>query len=158
MIEVKHNLWVGNQADCIGLTDFAIVHACKEPYHRQFVGYKQRALPKDHEEYLWAIRGNEIALNIIDADSKEYFAEEMIGMALNFIDTHLYIKNKVLVHCNQGQSRSPSIAMLYMRDELPDDFEEAEEAFRLIYPAYKPKNGIRGYVREHWKRPSLLKA
>jgi len=38
-------------------------------------------------------------------------------------------------------------AMLYMRDELPEDFEEAEEAFKLIYPAYKPKNGIREYVR-----------
>jgi hypothetical protein len=155
MIEVKHNLWVGNTNDCIGLTDFAICHAAKEPYHRQFVGYKGRSLNKDHEEYLYALRGDELALNIVDADRKEYFADSMINMALFFISFQLYFKAKVLIHCNQGQSRSPSIAMLYMRDELPEDFEEAEEAFRLIYPAYKPRNGIREYVREHWKRPSI---
>jgi len=151
MIEVKHNLFVGNTNDCIGLTDFAIVHACKEPYHRRFVGYKGRPLDKNHKEYLYALRGNELALNIIDADSKKYFAEEMINEALVFIKFYLDHDKKVLVHCNVGGSRSPSLAMLYMRDELPEDFEEAEEAFRLIYTAYKPKNGIRGYVKEHWR-------
>jgi hypothetical protein len=151
MIEVSHYLFVGNQNDCKGLEgqDFAVVHACKYPYHRSFVGYAKQ-LPKDHKEYLWAIRGKEIALNIIDADNKEYFAESMINTALTFIERHLGFGMKVLVHCNLGGSRSPSIAMLYMRDELPDNFEEAEEQFRLLYPPYNPKNGIREYVKNHW--------
>jgi len=131
MIEVKHNLFVGNTNDCIGLTDFAICHCAKEPYHRQFVGYKGRSLDKEHSEYLYALRDSELALNIIDADSPEYFAEDMINSALTFINFYLSFGKKVLVHCNVGGSRSPSIAMLYMRDELPEDFEEAEEAFKL---------------------------
>jgi hypothetical protein len=150
MIEIKHNLYVGNQNDCQGAKGFAVAHCCKEPYHRAFVGYRQRALPKDHKEYLWAIRGDEIALNIIDADKKEYFAEGMINAALNHIEYHLRAGKRVLVHCNQGGSRGPSIAMLSMRDELPDDFIEAEGRFKELYPLYNPRNGIREYVRDHW--------
>ena len=122
MIEVKHNLFVGNTNDCIGLTDFAICHCAKEPYHRKFVGYKGRALDKEHSEYLYALRGNELALNIVDADSKEYFADEMIEEALSFIKFYLEHDKKVLCHCNVGGSRSPSLVMLSMRDELPEDF------------------------------------
>lgn len=150
MIEVMQNLFVGSQNDCKGF-DGAIVHCCKEPYHRQMVGYAKRALPKDHPNYLWIIKGNEMALNIIDADKPEFFAESMINTALEFIKIKLYDDFKVLVHCNQGQSRSPSIAMLYMEYRLPDDFTEAEEKFKQIYPEYSPKNGIREYVKAHWR-------
>jgi len=150
MIEVMQNLFVGNQDDCKDF-DGAIVHAAKEPYHRQFVGYTERAAPKDHPEYLWAVRDNEIALNAVDADKPEFFAISMINAALDFIDTKLNEGLKVLVHCNQGQSRSPSIALLYMKGRLPDDFTEAEEQFRKIYPGYNPKNGIREYVKAHWR-------
>lgn len=151
MTEVHPNLYVGTSADCKDF-DGAILHACKEPYHRQMVGYKAVALPKDHEHYLWIIKGNEMALNIIDADKPEYFADSMIDTALEFIDHHRFMNEKVLVHCNQGQSRSPSIAMLYMRKQLPDDFEQAEEQFREIYPAYSPKNGIREYIKGRWNK------
>lgn len=154
MIEVMKNLYVGNQNDYESLFDkngWAFVHACKDPYHRQLVGYKERALPKDHPEYLVAIRGNRMALNILDADKPEFFADEMINKALNFIKTNLYNDLKVLVHCNQGQSRSPSIAMLYMKNILNDNFEESEHRFKLIYPDYNPKNGIREYVKAHWR-------
>lgn len=150
MIEVIQNLFVGTQDDCKGF-DGAIVHCCKEPYHRQMVGYTERVLPKDHKNYLWIIKGNEMALNMVDADKPEFFADSMINVALDFISAKLRDGFKVLAHCNQGQSRSPSIAMLYMKDRLPDDFTEAEEQFKQIYPMYNPKNGIREYVKVHWR-------
>lgn len=147
MIQILPNLYIGDQNDCEGF-EGAILHACKEPYHRQFVGYTGRALAKDHPEYLYAVRDNELALNIVDVDDPKYFAEEMINKALQFIGEH----DKVLLHCNQGQSRSAGIGMLYMRTKglLDGTFEEAEEKFKEIYPPYSPRNGIREYVRLHW--------
>jgi len=149
MIEVKPNLFVGNQADCLNFNG-AICHCNKDPHHRAFVGYTGRALPKDHPEYLYAVRGNEIALNMVDVDNPIYFSESMVNAALDFIRGSLINGLRVLVHCNQGESRGPSVAMLSMRNELPDSFEEAEVEFRKLYPAYNPKNGIREYLRMHW--------
>ena len=150
MIEVRPGLFVGNDADCAGF-DGAIVHCCKDPWHRRMVRYTTRALPKDHPEYLYAIRGNEIDLNMVDVDNPIYFADCMINAGLEFIRVKLFEGKKVLIHCNEGHSRGPGLAMLSMRNELPDSFEEAEEEFGKLYPAYKPKNGIREYVRLHWR-------
>jgi glyoxylate utilization-related uncharacterized protein len=57
MIEVHNNLYIGSGKDLIDTNkDWTIVHAGKEPWHRKAVGYTCRALPKDHKEYLFAIR------------------------------------------------------------------------------------------------------
>lgn len=153
MIEIAKNLFVGNDADCIGFNG-AICHCTKEPWHRKFIGYTGRALPKDHPEYLYAVRGTEIALNMVDVDNPIYHSELMVNTAIDFIQGSLINGLRVLVHCNQGESRGPSIAMLSMRNELPDSFEEAEIVFRELYPAYRPKNGIREYLRMHWREKS----
>lgn len=72
MIEIAKNIYVGNEADyemCVqGNAEWAIVHACKEPYHRQAVGYSGRACSKLHPEYLFAERGNRIMLNLVDVE------------------------------------------------------------------------------------------
>lgn len=43
MIEIYNNLFIGNEMDyeknVKRQNGWAIVHACKEPYHRQAVGY-----------------------------------------------------------------------------------------------------------------------
>lgn len=149
MVEVSSGLWVGNDADCIGLNG-AICHCAKEKWHRSFVNYTGRACSKDHPEYLYAIRGTEIALNMVDVDNPAYHSEEMVDAGLDFIRGSLANGLRVLCHCNEGRSRAPSLAMLAMRNELPDSFEEAEIVFRELYPAYNPKNGIREYCRMHW--------
>jgi len=80
----------------------------------------------------------------------------MIDAALDFIDEALSKDLKVLVHCDRGESRSPSIALLYMAarlGELPtDSLEAAEEKFRVIYPHYNPQPGIREHLRQNWHR------
>ena len=158
MIEVYPKLFVGNENDyeltVRGQEGWAVVHACKEPYHRQALGYSRRGAPKSHPEYRVAHRGNRLMLNIVDAPNPELFAKEMIDAALNFIDEALTKGLRVLVHCNEGVSRSPSIALLCMAARLrvlpTESLEAAEDQFKAIYPNYRPKPGIRGHLRQYW--------
>lgn len=159
MIEVAPRLYVGNQLDyetkVKGKDGWRIVQCAKDPYHRQALGYTGRAAPRDHAEYLWANRDNRLILNMVDVEDPAYIRPEMIDNALDFIGHALAQGNvKVLVHCNQGGSRAPGLALLYLRNraEMYGDmsYEETEEFFRGIYPNYQPAGGIRGYLIAHW--------
>jgi len=72
MIEIYPNLYIGNEDDYESKvrseTGWCVVHACKDPYHRQALGYTGRAAPKEHPEYLIARRDNQLILNLVDAD------------------------------------------------------------------------------------------
>jgi len=159
MKEVFKNLWVGKEDDFGDAMDnqpdvWAVLHACKEPFHRCFVGYTGRGCPKESPEYLWAESGNRLALNIVDAPKPEFFAKEMIDKGLDFIDEKLGQALKVLVHCNKGESRSPSIALLYLIKQgiiKGDTFEDCEAEFMKLYPEYNPGEGMRGFVKEHFE-------
>lgn len=159
MIEVISNFFVGNEVDyeriVRGKEGWAVVHACKEPHHRNALGYSGRAAPKTHPEYLIARRGDRLILNLVDVDSPAYISVEIIDSALLFIHEQLNAGKKVLVHCNQGASRSAGIALLYMAlsANLPQhSFEEAEQAFIKVYPACAMAGGIRGFLIQNWSR------
>lgn len=157
MIEVYPGLFVGSQEDeasIKGQDGWYIVHAAKHPYHQKALGYVERAAPKDHPEYLIALRPGCIILNLIDANDAAYIPEQLIDGALLAIDLNI-LKSKVLVHCNQGLSRSPTIAMLYL-NRFTDrfhgmDYDAAVQEFKAIYPAYAPAKGMADYARAHWK-------
>jgi hypothetical protein len=157
MIEIHPNLWVGTEYDyessVKGKSEWEVVHACKEPYHRRELGYRTRGAPKGHPEYLIARRERRLILNLVDAPNPAYIPKEIIDEAIEF--THLALENKhnVLIHCNQGASRSPSIGLLYLaiyKDKLPKDFIEAERAYQSIYPPYNPGAGMRGFLMQNW--------
>jgi hypothetical protein len=153
MIEVYSNLYVGTQDDGRqALTEggWHIVHACKEPYHRAALGYTGRAAHKDDPEYLIAVRGSRLILNLVDVDDPKYVPDEIVDTALKFIAESV-ATNRVLVHCNKGQSRSPVLAMLHMQSQLPREFEAAEEAFAKVYPPYGPAKGMRECARKRWE-------
>ncbi len=167
MIEVHPGLFVGKQEDLLSLPiehvpgDFvqfpgwAVVHAAKEPTHREFVGYVAKGAPKG-DEYLFARRGWRLALNLIDVAFPEYVKPELVDKAMDFIHDARCHRLKVLIHCNQGGSRAPALALHWLRRNSPicagpaNDFETAEATMRRIYPAYKPAEGVRGFVKEHW--------
>lgn len=158
MIEVYSHLYVGNESDYENKVKFqsgwSIVHACKEPYHRQAIGYSGRAAPKTHPEYLIAQRENRLILNLIDVDNVAYIPKEIIDSALDFINAALEMGSKVLIHCNQGYSRSPSIAFLYLAsigEYSGVSIEEAEVKFRSKYPEYQPAKGMRDFIMVNWK-------
>jgi hypothetical protein len=159
MIQVHPSLFVGTQDDEFQvrtLTGWRFVHACKEPYHRQALGYTGRAAAKTHPEYLMARRPDRLILNLVDVDNPAYVATEIMDAAVTFIAESLGAGWKTLVHCNQGESRGPSIGLLYLAartDRLPKvSFEESETVFRTLYPPYNPKAGMRGFLQRHWSR------
>lgn len=155
MKEIYPNLFIGSEDDykflSYNLDGWYIIHACKEPYHRNALGYTGRAAPKDHPEYLMAERGDHLILNLVDAPDPLFIPKEIIDKALDAINDRVPDR-KVLVHCNQGMSRSAVIGMLYLRSKglLPDDFMEAERKFLEIYPFYTPNNGMRMYALNNW--------
>jgi protein-tyrosine phosphatase len=107
--------------------------------------------PKD-ENYFYATRGKRMVLNLLDLDDPEFIKEDVIFPALKFINKHLKAGDKVLVHCNAGHSRSPSLALAYLRaiGEMPYKFRTAEKVFKSLYPRYDPGNGMKMFVRQHW--------
>jgi hypothetical protein len=158
MVEVHPNLFVGSQVDyesnSSALSEWAVIHACKEPYHRQALGYSGRAVSKNHPEYLIVRRPNRLILNLIDVENPLYIPNEIMEASVAFIHACLAAQQRVLVHCNQGLSRSPSIAMLYLAtytERLPKaSFEEATRLFIQMYPLFAPAGGVYGFLRNRW--------
>ena len=157
MIEVHPGLFLGNRNDyetiVAGQPGWAVVHACRT-YHRMAVGYWIRNVPAHHPDYLIARRENRIMLSLDDLPISRFIRKEMIDQTLDFIEQQHGKGMKVLVHCMQGRSRSPSITMLYLATRLhalPDtSLEAAEKQFRQIYPRYAPNRGIREHLRRNW--------
>jgi hypothetical protein len=158
VVEIHPGLFVGHQGDyeylVAGQQGWAVVHACKEPYHRELLGYMGRGAPKAHPEYLIAVRGDRLYLNLVDVDDPAYIHEELVEAAIAFIHEKLTAGKKVLVHCNQGESRGPGIALLYILRHttvLPTtSLDAALRAFQAMYPRFSPSGGVAGYIAEHW--------
>lgn len=158
MQEVFPNLFVGNQADYDDKPElfwkgWSIIHAAKFPYHRSALGYQTKAAPKG-PGYFFVYNGKgELCLNIVDCDDPSFFNEGMIREAVNFASISLSKGMKVLIHCNQGESRSPVIAILVMKRMgfyQEASFELAESRFKQLYQNYHPKNGIRQFAISNW--------
>ena len=160
MREVYNLLWIGNQDDgererlnASALTPFDLLLAAKEPWHRACLNYTGRACDKTHPEYLMARRGNILILNLVDAPKAEFFDKRIINAALDFIDERRNAGRDVLVCCNKAESRSPSIALLYLIKHgiiKGNTLEDCEAEFMKVYPEYNPGAGIRGFMKEHW--------
>ncbi len=158
MIEVYPNLFVGGQDDLHKVwykSGWYVVSAAKEPHHRAALGYTGRAASKDHPEYLVAKRDHHMILNLVDVDDPAYVSSELIDTATKEIHDELQFgANKVLIHCNQGGSRAPTLAMLYLAkytDEFAGmDYEQAADYFRATYPAYAPARGMALFAAQNW--------
>jgi hypothetical protein len=153
----KPILYVGDDSDDqeAAKKGYAILSACKDgPWgHRAALRYTTMGAPKgDH--YFHATRGKRMVLNLLDLEDPEFIKEDVIFPALKFINKHLKAGDKVLVHCNAGHSRGPTIGMMFLRTigELPGGFLTSEKVFRALYPKYEPKAGMRTFAREHWQQ------
>ncbi len=157
MKEVFKNLYVGNQQDyetsTFTYSEWAFLLAAKEPWHRRALGYTGRAADKNDPEYLMAIRDNALILNLVDAPKSIFFNKDVINAGLDFINEQLIKGKKVGIFCNQGESRSASLALLYLVKHgliKGDALEDCEAEFLKLYPEYNPGAGMRGFVKEHW--------
>ncbi len=169
MVEVFENLFVGDDGDYRNLEKeydplavcdqpvdgWAVVHACRDPYHRQLLGYTTRGAPKDDPEYYYAVRGNRLFMNIVNAPKAIFFDPDLIDVALLFITKKINDGFKVLVQCNEGKNRAPSLALLYGLQEgllSCDELEDCEAEMLGLYPDYEPGKGMREFVAENHER------
>jgi predicted protein tyrosine phosphatase len=154
MKEVYNNLFVGSDYDCRATSEHAIIHACKT-CHQKVLNYR-KSLPNTHTHYLIYEDGNHLLLNMVDMKQElmAKFTDPIMKAGLEFIDKHID-KLPVLIHCNQGMSRSPSIALLYLaiRGQLPTgNYNDASKAFTELYPQYNPGRGISLYLNNNWNK------
>jgi hypothetical protein len=148
-ILINERLSFGNESACTHIADgtIAVVHACKEPCHRGAVGYSTRTISSSHPNYLVLERGHHLYLNLIDP-SQPLFMMPSFEEFLKFVEREI-AERPVLIHCNQGESRAPSLTLLYMAKRLAalpnDSYVAAATEFRRKY-TYNPGRGIETWL------------
>ena len=159
MINVENtNFFIGSYSDYQGIAnqqDWAFVHATKT-YHYKSLGweFKLSKQYRSHPNYICYEKDNHFSLNWVDGAAYLYdwTDPETFIKVLDFIDK--WIQNrKVLVHCDQGMSRAPTLGLLYCAKRLKiisnDSFDIAKQEFLNIGSNYNP-GGIGEYVKQKW--------
>ena len=148
MIKI-HNIHIGSKDDLRQINDsWAVVHACKTS-HQQRLGYTSPI--KGSPYYIEFRDGDHLYINWVDEPTGKYFQIETFNHALDFIDEYLKDRD-VFIHCDMGQSRSPTLGMVYLAkrtDYLDDNFDSAVSKFTSEYPYYEP-SGILKFVQANW--------
>jgi hypothetical protein len=161
-------IFVGSGVDTYKFSG-SILHCARDPWYTEAVAAFRLCWPSgvptafcypevNKANTVIRLDYNTMALNMVDATSPIYFSDEMVNAGLQFITDRLAAGDPVLVHCNQGISRSPSMALLWMWEHgfLDNEFRYALAQFRDIYPDYSPGNGIFQYLKkriENYKFP-----
>lgn len=153
MIKVHDRLYIGDETTCRpGSAQLGVVHACKSPCHQRAVGYKG-SLPSQHPHYLVLRHPHDLYLNIIDPPVP-LFKIETFSQFLLFGAEHHDRGDSLLIHCNQGESRAPTLALVFLAKHLQvipgQSFEAAQNAFARLYPGYRPGAGIQQFMRANW--------
>jgi hypothetical protein len=156
--EIHPGLFVGPQTDyerlVAGRPGWSIVHAAKEPFHREAVGYAGANPDKDAGEYFVARRGHRLMLNLIDAPIDVDIPETIFQTALAFIHERLAAGDKVMIHCEQGVSRSATIGLLYLLLHTQALASTTCRAgllkYHEIYPPFSPGRAMRYNLERQW--------
>ncbi len=151
--QVSEQLFFSGESECGRAAGMAMVHACKDPCHRNAVGYQEKSLLNTHPHYLVLERGEHLYLNLIDPP-KPLFMLPSFEAFMRFVDMQI-AQRPVLIHCNLGQSRAPSLALLYASKRLglfpADSYAAAAAALRAKFP-YEPGLGIQQWLTNNWGR------
>ena len=116
------------------------------PCHKSVVGWTGSGCPKDNPEYLWAYRGSDLFLNLIDAPDYKYIPKELIDEAVQYIEFSILEGKSVYVCCSKGESRSPSIVFLYLYRKGYILGRNPILEFSKIYPSFKPAKGMEDFI------------
>lgn len=160
MHNIASHLYIGGMNDLMGLNEnWSVAHVCKTA-HKKRLGYS-KALPPKHPHYVMFEKDKHLYVNWVDTDNPKYFdwprgagIGNMVRV-LDFIEKELAAGQNMLIHCDQGISRSPSVGMVYLAkrlQSLPVLFDDAKQAFIEIYPHYQPKAGINGFLQANWEK------
>lgn len=150
---ISTGLLIGGEWCCqAGSPELAVIHSCKHPCHKAAVGYSLHP-PKDHPLRLVKRDAHDLYLNLIDPPVP-LFPLELFEAAFAFAHDHGIHGRTVLIHCNKGESRAPSLGLLLLarRGALPiESYAAATAAFReQFYPGYKPGAGLVTFLTQQW--------
>lgn len=154
MREVSSGLFIGTEQDCFrdSRDGWAVVHACKNPCHARAVGYRG-SLSSDHPDYLFRREGQRLYMNLIDPEAPLFMEESFTGFR-SFVFENRGAGANILIHCNQGRSRAPSLALLFLAKDMGEiadgTYRAARREYEAIDPAYDPGEGIQKYLRDNW--------
>ena len=158
MEQIIKNVYVGADRDYDHVKDredFSILRCCKygPGGHKDLLKYTTRSAPEGPNRY-WVKQGRVMALNLLDLDDPNKIPPEMIKAGLDFAKEELTKGQKVLIACNEGHSRGPSCALMFLRSigDMTHPFMQSEKVFKTLYPKYEPEMGIRQYARDHWNK------
>ena len=153
MKEIYSKIYVGDDSDYEKVKDspdWRILRAAKDGPggHRETLGYTSMGAPKG-PDYLSVERPRKLILNMVDSDDPNFYPDPLVDKALSYISDSVRLGHKILVCCNYGQSRSPSLIFLwlYLNGKLPAEYHRALRQFRQLCPQYSPSDGIRQYVK-----------
>lgn len=120
--------------------------------HQSVVGWQGRGCNPDNPYYFFKQETDAIYLNMIDGDDPKYVNDLMINAALNFTHQHLNAGKKVFIYCSLGESRSPSIALMYLLEYnlIPKNTDSISVFKNDYYPDYQPKSGNLLYIKNRW--------
>jgi hypothetical protein len=153
MKQIQTNLFIGDDNDCLDCSgDFAVIHACKT-CHKKVLGYERSLSPAD-PHYLVYQNDSQLYLNLVDMEEELWpkYTHPIVAAAFRFIDSSI-AATQILVHCNLGCSRAPSLGMLYLAQKGKIDnssYQAAKLAFTAIYPLFMPTSGIELYMEHYW--------
>lgn len=161
MREVFERVWVGDERDCrSGSHNWAVIHACKSPCHQRAVGYRG-SLPSSHPHYVFLTHDEDLFLNLVDPPVPLFKPESFVAF-LDFADMQWLAGRTLLVHCNHGESRAPSLALVFLakrRAALNDcSYGAARKEFGSLFQGYRPGTGIEAYLSENWGGPGMTPA
>ncbi|HHX12595.1 MAG TPA: dual specificity protein phosphatase family protein [Clostridiales bacterium] len=153
MTEITHNLFVGDDSDCASGLFSHIIHACKT-CHQTALSYRD-SLQSTHPNYLIYETESDLYLNMVDMEREllPLYTNPIMFAAMNFLDKYTK-EHKILVHCNQGFSRSPSIVLLYCARKkiIPStSYHDALKQFIELFPQYNPGRGIALYMEHNFQ-------
>jgi hypothetical protein len=155
IFKICNNLYTGSAKGLIftNKTEWFIVGA-SQIFHYYRLGWKLGYPDKASLHYLIHEQSNYLTLNWVDGDKRLFlwYDEQKFKQILDIIENK-YKTKKVFIHCDLGESRGPSLTLLFLAKRLGiisnASFEDAKGDFLKLYPQYKPA-GIGDYLADLW--------
>ncbi len=156
MVQISPNVFVGSDSDYEKIKDdkdWVALRCAKfgPGSHKEILGYETQAAPEGPNKY-WVKKGRVLALNLLDLDDPNFVPPEAIQKGLDFIRDNVDEK-KVLVACNAGHSRGPTLGLMWLRTlgRMPYSFLHSSKIYRNdVYPKFDPSPGIEQFARSKW--------
>lgn len=153
MREVTDGLFVGGMESPELMDEgdeLSVVHVCDDATFLKVLRLEE--YPDESVNFVKA--SSKLVLKVTNGDSPDAYDVGLFKEALAFVSEKLAPEHNILLYGENGKSRAPSIALLYMASKgiiAKDSFEKAESAFKKKhYSAYEPSSGLREFMKANW--------